>query len=112
MKKEQGMEYNLEIGDWVRLKDEEDSFHIISIANSSGFIKVEDISGHAFVTEQSLVTKKLTNEEIYGFESTTADEFNEDPPVISIFTKDNGILDGNPNKSNYSHFGDVEEDKK
>ena len=26
------------------------------------------------------------------------DEFNEDPPVISIFTKDNGILDGNPKK--------------
>lgn len=31
-------------------------------------------------------------------------------PVISIFTKDNGILDGNPNKSNYSKFGDDEED--
>ena len=30
-------------------------------------------------------------------EPTTADEFNEDHPVISIFTKDNGILDGNPN---------------
>ena len=66
----------LEIGNWVKLKDEEDSFHIVSIANSSGFIKVEDISGHTFVTEQSLVTKKLTNEEIYGFEPTTADEYN------------------------------------
>jgi len=78
MKKEQGMEYNLEIDDWVKLKDEEDSFHIVSIANSSGFIKVEDISGHTFVTEQSSIIKKLTNEEIYGFEPTTADEFNEE----------------------------------
>ena len=78
MKKEQGMESSLEIGDWIKLKDEEDSFHIISIANSSGFIKVEDISGHTFVTEQSSIIKKLTNEEIYGFEPTTADEFNEE----------------------------------
>ena len=106
------MDYKFDVDDWVKLKDEEDSFHIISVANSSGFIRVEDISGHTFVIEQSSVVKKLTNEEIYGFESTTADEFNEDPPVISIFTKDNGILDGNPNKSNYSHFGDDEEDKK
>ena len=81
---------DFEIGDWVKLKDEEDTFHIVSIASSSGFIKVEDISGHTFVTEQSLITKKLTDEEIYGFETTTADEFNN---------------------NQYSHFGDDEEDK-
>ena len=101
MKKEQGMEYNLEINDWVKLKDEEDTFHIVSIANSSGFIKVEDISGHTFVTEQSLVTKKLTNEEIYGFEPTTADEYNEE-----IITYGDKKL-----KNEYSNFGDDEEDK-
>ena len=121
MKKEQGMEYNLEIGDWVRLKDEDDSFHIISIANSSGFIKVEDISGHAFVTEQSLVTKKLTNEEIYGFESTTADEFNKDIDLGASIVKSNEEVEGvfmSGGKvehvdyvNEYSRFGDDEEDK-
>ena len=29
-------------------------------------------------------------------EPTTADKANEDPPVVSMFTKDKGILDGNP----------------
>ena len=75
------MDYKFDVGDWIKLKDEEDSFHILSIANSSGFIKVEDITGHTFVTEQSSVIKKLTNEEIYGFESTTADEFNKEDKI-------------------------------
>ena len=91
---------DFEIGDWIKLKDEEDSFHIVSIANNSGFIKVEDISGHTFVTEQSLVTRKLTNEEIYGFETTTADEFNEE-----IITYGDKKL-----RDEYSNFGDDEED--
>ena len=29
-------------------------------------------------------------------EPTTADKSNENPPVVSMFTKDKGILDGNP----------------
>ena len=29
-------------------------------------------------------------------EPTPADKANEDPPVVSMFTKDKGILDGNP----------------
>ncbi|MAH44677.1 hypothetical protein CMI37_02560, partial [Candidatus Pacearchaeota archaeon] len=57
------------IGDWVKLEGEEDSFHIVAVADNSGFIKVEDISGHTFAIDQSAVTKKLTNEEIYGFEN-------------------------------------------
>ena len=112
MKKEQGMGYNFNIGDWVKIKDEDDYYNIKTMDLDSGFVEVQDISGHTWYTAINTIKSKCTNEEVYGrTEKTTADEFNEDPPVISIFTKDNGILDGNPNKSNYSHFSDDEEDK-
>ena len=42
-----------------------------------------------------LFLKKIAQAILDG-EPTTADEFNEDPPIISMFTKDRGILDGNP----------------
>lgn len=57
------------IGDWVKLEGEEDSFHILDIDNNSGFIKLEDVTGHTFAVDQRAVTKKLTKEEIYGFEN-------------------------------------------
>lgn len=57
------------IGDWVKLEGEEDSFHILDVDDSGGFIKLEDVTGHTFAVDQRAVTKKLTKEEIYGFEN-------------------------------------------
>ena len=103
---------NFEIGDWIKVIGEEDYYNVKSIDADSGYVEIEDIGGHTWYTAVDTIKRKCTNKEIYGnTEKTTADEFNEDPPVISILTKDNGILDGNPNKSNYSHFSDDEEDK-
>ena len=78
MKKEQGMGYKFDVGDWVKIKDEEDYFNIVSLNLDSGFAKVKNISGHTWHAAINTIKDKCTNEEIYGFEPTTADEFNEE----------------------------------
>ena len=96
------MSINFEIGDWVKVKDEEDYYNIKSIDVDSGYIEVQDIGGHTWYTAISTVEKKCSNKEIYGVtEKTTADEFNEE-----IITYGDKKL-----KDEYSHFSDDEEDE-
>ena len=81
---------NLEIGDWIKVTDEEDYYNIKSIDLDSGYVEVQDVSGHTWYTAVKTIERKCSNKEIYGVtEKTTADEFN---------------------KEQYSHFGDDEED--
>ena len=79
-----------EIGDWIKVTDEEDYYNIKSIDLDSGYVEVQDVSGHTWYTAIKTIERKCSNKEIYGVtEKTTADEFNEEQ---------------------YSHFGDDEED--
>tara|TARA_Y100000310_G_C20079865_1_gene533303 strand:- start:228 stop:539 length:312 start_codon:yes stop_codon:yes gene_type:complete len=85
------MVIEFDIGDWVKIKDEDDYYNIKSIDLDSGYAEVEDISGHTWHTAISTIKGRCTNKEIYGrTEKTTADEYN---------------------KEQYSNFGDDEEDK-
>ena len=82
---------NLEIGNWIKVTDEEDYYTIKSINLDSGDVEIQDVSGHTWYTAIKTIERKCSNEEIYGVtEKTTADEFN---------------------KEQYSHFSDDEEDK-
>ena len=40
----------LEIGDWIKIKDEEDYYNIKTMDLDSGFVEVQDISGHTWYT--------------------------------------------------------------
>ena len=109
---------NFEIGDWVRIKDEEDSYNIKSVDSDKGYIELRDIAGHTWFTPINTVTRKCTNEEIYGrTEETTADEYNadiytEDVSELKNKDKDYGPPYGphNPTGNEYSKFGDGEEE--
>jgi hypothetical protein len=79
---------DFKIGNWIKVTDEEDFYNIKSIDVDSGYLEIQDLSGHTWYTAFNTVERKCSNKEIYGVtEKTTADEFN------------------------YSHFGDDEEDK-
>ena len=67
-----------EIGDWIKVTDEEDYYNIKSIDLDSGYVEVQDVSGHTWYTAVKTIERKCSNKEIYGVtEKTTADEFNE-----------------------------------
>ena len=92
---------NYEIGDWIKVTDEEDYYTIKSIDLDSGYVEVQDVSGHTWYTAVKTIERKCSNKEIYGVtEKTTADEFNKE-----IITYGDKKL-----KDEYSHFGDDEED--
>ena len=70
---------NLEIGDWIKVTDEEDYYTIKSIDLDSGYVEVQDVSGHTWYTAVKTIERKCSNKEIYGVtEKTTADEFNKE----------------------------------
>ena len=79
MKEEQNMAYKFDIGDWVKLRNEKDYYNVKSVSLDSGYVSLEDTTGHIWHVAASSIEKKCTNNEIYGKqEPTTADEFNEE----------------------------------
>ena len=67
----------LEIGDWVKITDEEDYFNVKSIDVDSAYVEVQDVSGHTWHTAVNTIKRKCSNKEICGVtEPTTADEYN------------------------------------
>ena len=69
---------DLEVGDWIKIIGEEDYFNIKSINADSGYVEVQDVSGHTWYTAVNTIERKCSSKEIYGVtEKTTADEFNE-----------------------------------
>ena len=51
-----------EVAEWVRIKDHDDYFEIISIKNDS--VTLSDITGHAFTTDRSNIERKCTDKEL------------------------------------------------
>ena len=67
----------LELGDWVKLRNEKDYYNVKSIDLDSGYIKLEDITGSIWHVATSSIEKKCTNNDVFGkIETTTADEYN------------------------------------
>ena len=82
---------DFEVGDWIKITGEEDYYNIKSIDTDSGYVKIQDVSGHIWHTAVNTIKGKCSNKEIYGVtEKTTADEYN---------------------KEQFSQFGDDEEDR-
>lgn len=68
-------EYNK--GDWIKIKDEDECFQILKIDTSTGFAKVEGVSGHQWITSLNTIQRLATDSEMGACEPTTADEYNE-----------------------------------
>ena len=69
---------DFEIGDWIKVIGEEDYYNIKSVDVNSGYVEIEDVSGHTWYTAVNTIKRKCTNKEIYGVtEKTTADEYNK-----------------------------------
>ena len=58
---------DVSVGDWIILKDESDYFNILQVDDDSGYVTVEDMSGHKFTIAKSEVVRKLTNEEVHEY---------------------------------------------
>ena len=68
----------LEIGNWVKVKGDDEYYEILSIDIDAAQLMLSDITGHKYAAFKREIEKVVTNEELYGFEPTTADEFNEE----------------------------------
>ena len=66
----------LEIGNWVKVKGDDEYYEILSIDIDAAQLMLSDITGHKYAAFKREIEKVVTNEELYGFEPTTADEYN------------------------------------
>tara|TARA_Y100000310_G_scaffold128275_1_gene127446 strand:- start:842 stop:1033 length:192 start_codon:yes stop_codon:yes gene_type:complete len=55
----------VDVGKWVKVKDEDDYFLIKSIDQDRGYVELSDITGHTWHCAMRDVERTLTNEELY-----------------------------------------------
>ena len=57
----------LEIGNWVKVKDDDEYYEILSIDNEAAQFMLSDITGHKYAAFKREIERVVTNEELYGY---------------------------------------------
>ena len=55
----------LEIGNWVKVKDNDEYYEILSIDNDAAQFMLSDITGHKYAAIKKELERVVTNEELY-----------------------------------------------
>ena len=57
----------LEVGNWVKVKGDDDYYKILSINTDSTQLILSDITGHKYAAIKKELERVVTNEELYGY---------------------------------------------